>query len=59
MQRPLTADSAAELADAYPAVAQAPERQDDLAFFTGLWAIIPIALGGWTLLVWAAIRLFG
>ncbi len=59
MHRTLTADSAAQMADGYAAVAHAPERQDDLAFFSGLWAIIPIALGGWALIVWAAIRLFG
>ncbi len=59
MQRTLTADHAAQMADRYPAAAHAPDRQDDLAFFTGLWAIVPIALGGWTLIVWAAIRLFG
>lgn len=59
MHRTLTADSASQMADSYAAVAYAPDRQDDLAFFTGLWAIVPIALGGWAMIVWAAMQLFG
>ena len=59
MQRTFTADRTLTLADGYAANTQAPERQDDLAFFSGLWAIVPIALGGWALIVWAAIRLVG
>lgn len=59
MQRTLSADAAAQMTERYAAVAHAPERQDDLAFFSGLWAILPIALGGWALVVWAAIRLLG
>jgi len=59
MQNTLTADSVAQVADRYAAVAYAPERQDNLAFFTGLWAIVPVALGGWAMIVWAAMRLFG
>ena len=59
MQRPLTADSAAQMVDRYATVTYAPDRQDDLAGFTGLWAIIPISLSGWAMGEWAAIRLFG
>lgn len=59
MQRTLTADHAAQMVESYAGFSHAPERQDDLAFFTGLWAIIPIALGGWVLIVLAAIQVFG
>lgn len=37
----------------------APEREDDLAFFSGLWAIVPVALGAWTVTIWAAVQLLG
>ncbi len=57
MQRTLTAESAARFLDAYPVGAHAPEQQDDLAFFSGLWAIVPVALGGWAMIVWAALQL--
>ena len=59
MQRSLSVDDVARRAHAYPAVPHAPDHQDDLAFFTSLWAILPIALGGWVLIVWGALQILG
>lgn len=59
MQRVLSADDFPRYAEARRALPPEPDRQDDLAFFTGLWAILPVALGGWALMVWVALQLLG
>ena len=59
MHGTLHANNAQALTDAYaPAeTAAPPAREDDLAFFGGLWLILPVALGIWALIIWVGVSL--
>lgn len=59
MHSSLHADNAKALTDAFvPADSAAPPAgEDDLAFFGGLWLILPIALGIWALIIWVGVSL--
>ena len=59
MQRSLHANNAQALTDAFaPAETIAPPAsEDDLAFFGGLWLVLPVALGIWALIIWVGVSL--
>lgn len=59
MNATLSIDAASFPIEADRAAAGAPDRQDDLAFFSGLWAILPVALAAWSMTIWAAVHLLG